>query len=244
MIVKGVNYLIRKWMAQVSAAPSTDFHPYGELVSSKEKIEFDKIYSEGLLLSSTPKSLWRRDRFLNLYNFAKEASKLEGAIAECGCWKGLSSFVVANAIKTHKENYQGENFIIVDSFEGLSKPSTLDVYLNTQIKGKFFSSLNSTKENLRNFPNLQFLKGWIPEVLVEIKENTYAFVHIDLDLAIPTMSAIKYFYPRLINRGIIVCDDYGSVHWEGMRNELFEYCKNEKIKNVMLSTGQLIIFKS
>lgn len=244
MIVNIINFFIRKWLRNVSVASTKDFHPYEKFVQSKNKEDFNEIYKRGLVVTQTPESLWRKDRFLNLFNLAKGSIPFDGVIAECGCWKGLSAYVIASAVQSQDLNFKGENFFVIDSFEGLSKPDKLDGQMNISTDNKFFSDIEMTKKNLNEFSNITYIKGWIPNVLSEIPEKKYSFVHIDVDLATPTIEAMKYFFPRLTPAGLIVCDDYGSIHWHGMRKEVDSFCKNEGIKNIMLSTGQLILFKS
>jgi hypothetical protein len=67
------------------------------------------------------------------------------------------------------------------------------------MKSKFDSPLESTKANLKEFPDINFNKGWIPEVFKVIPERVYAFVHIDVDLASPTIALWSLFSstPRL-----------------------------------------------
>ena len=220
-----------------------DIHPYYDSISSHIKSVFDDVYTEGSDITRTPKSLWRRDRFLNLYSFALDAAKKNGAIAECGCWKGLSAFVIASAIKSTRPSYLGEDFYIIDSFEGLSVPNVEESDIPFNTTGKFAESVSNVKKNLREFPGISFKKGWIPQVFSSLEKNKYALVHIDVDLADPTLESVKYFYPQLMLGGVIICDDYGGIIWKSMRNHLDLLIKEMSLRTLFFSTGQLVIVK-
>lgn len=55
---------------------------------------------------------------------------------------------------------------------------------------------------------------------------------------------MAYFYPRLVRGGIIVCDDYGSKVWDGTKEAVDAWLdKQDSIRFIQLSTGQLLILK-
>jgi hypothetical protein len=53
-------------------------------------------------------------------------------------------------------------------------------------------------------------------------------VHIDVDLYQPYVDSIEFFYPRLLDGGVMVFDDYGSAGFMGARkavDEMREKCR-------------------
>lgn len=243
-IRKFLNALIRRYFRYIDRSVlKEEYHPYYDSVASSTKSTFEQIYQKGIDTTGTPKSLWRRDRFLNLFSFALEAAKRGGAFAECGCWKGLSAYVIASANKQVNQEYLGEGFYIIDSFEGLSAPSKNETDIPFSTVGKFLEGEQKVKENLSVFSKIKFIKGWIPEVFKHLEEKKYVFVHVDVDLAHPTIESIKYFFPRLAPGGVIICDDYGGIIWKSMRQELDLLIKEQNIRTLFLSTGQLVMFK-
>jgi len=47
------------------------------------------------------------------------------------------------------------------------------------------------------------------------------FVHLDADLYDPTLSGLRFFYPRLSKRGILLVHDYNA--WPGARRAVDEF---------------------
>ncbi|MEK7177168.1 MAG: TylF/MycF/NovP-related O-methyltransferase [Patescibacteria group bacterium] len=234
--------IIRRYLTKDHSI-TREFHPYYDFVDTNNKRFFDITHTEGIRITKTPYSVWRRDRFLNLSFLLEYIRNFGGAYAECGAWRGLSSFVICSTIKHQQPEFLGENYHIVDSFEGLSSPTNADGVINISTNKRFACDIDTVQKNLSMFPKIKYHKGWIPEILSGLPEEKYKFVHIDLDLAAPTIGALDYFMSRMLPGGIIVCDDYGGVIWHGMRAEVDKYCKERKISKILeLSTGQLVIF--
>jgi O-methyltransferase len=214
---------------------------------------FNKIYQQGLERSGTPNAKRRPERFYNTVQLFLQTLDLPGSMAECGCWKGLSSFIFCHYIRTGDETFRGENYHIFDSFQGLNTPTGLDNLPQTTtksleskfgtVRGAFQADLKHVKNTLVDFPQIRFHKGWMPKLFSSLPEKTYRFVHVDVDLYEPTFGAVAYFYPRLVSGGLIVCDDYGSLAWPGAKRAIDAYCQRMEIKPLILSTGQAILFK-
>ena len=70
--------------------------------------------------------------------------------------------------------------------------------------------------------NILFHKGPFPLTVEDLKEDQYAFVHLDADLYQPTLAALRYFYPKLSAGGVIIVHDYNH-HWDGARKAVTEF---------------------
>ena len=86
-------------------------------------------------------------------------------------------------------------------------------------------------------------KGWVPDVFREQPDRRYRFVHVDLDLAKPTVGAMSYFMPRIVPGGALICDDYGSHHWTGTRDLVDKFVSENNVPVLRLSTGQILLCK-
>ena len=85
-------------------------------------------------------------------------------------------------------------------------------------KTQFVSNDEFVKnEVLKDFKFVEIFKGWIPEKFNKVKDKKFSFVHIDVDLYEPTLQSLEFFFPRLIEGGIIVCDDYNSFGFDGAK---------------------------
>lgn len=154
---------------------------------------------------------------------------------ECGCWKGHSSYLISKLIFDSKKKV---SFHIFDSFEGLSKSTIEDSLYHRKspndkkrISNFFRSNENFVKNHvLKSFNFVKTYKGWIPSRFYEVKNKKFSFIHIDVDLYKPTIESLNFFYPRVVDGGIIVCDDYNVTGFPGAKKAWDDFFRNKKIK--------------
>jgi hypothetical protein len=220
---------------------------------------FQTEYARGLAMTGTPEAgLFtgnkRQSRFYNLLALHRWASAVQGWQVECGCWKGLSAYLLNHQLRRLTPGHDGTGFMIVDSFEGLSAPGPEDgsrKALNPSLftgeashpAGTYACPQDAVRKALAEFPGIEMYPGWIPGVLSRLPERRYAFVHVDLDLHDPIRGAIDYFYPRLEPGGVMVFDDYGSLFWPGAKKAVEEGAAAAGTVPVALSSGQAFIVR-
>lgn len=178
------------------------------------------------------------DRRWMLYQLSRLVDGVAGDTAECGVFEGAGSEVIC---KTTQNSENTRSHCIFDSFEGLSVPGDSDgEYWGS---GDMACSEDVVKKNLAELGNIDIFKGLIPSRFPEVSERKFCFVHIDVDLYQPTLDSIKFFYPRMNEGGIIVCDDYAFSSCPGATRAIDEYLKDKKEKMVLLSGGGGFLIK-
>jgi O-methyltransferase len=167
-----------------------------------------------------------------LQQLLRLAYGVPGDTAECGVYKGCSSYIM---LASNKSSSFDRAHHIFDSFEGLSKPSGVD--------GKYWSESDLSvdegvvKNNLSEFNRVKFYKGWIPERFNEVRDLKFSFVHVDVDLYDPTLESVRFFYDRLNDGGIFVCDDYGFLTCPGATLAINEFLLDKTEKMISLPGG-------
>ncbi len=155
-------------------------------------------------------------------------------VVECGTG-GLSStkFLV---YLLSKVQFQDKTFDAYDTFEGLplSKRN-----FNPKHLGLYSGSIDTFNTVFAQFPFVKAVKGLIPLSFSCPDENSYDFVHLDLDLYEGTISSLKHFFPRLKSRGIIQIDDYNITPWTGVNDAVNEYLKSLDCNTYIFSTLSL-----
>lgn len=189
----------------------------------------------------------RRQRHYTLVQLLKNSLQLNGDIVECGTWRGLSAYQIADVVK---KNGVPKEFHLFDSFEGLSKIEKIDdvnknELENERLRKEFAYGLDLVKNNLKEFKFISYNKGWIPERFNNVSNSKFCFVHIDVDLYSPIRDSIDFFYPRLVSGGIMVFDDYGySAQFPGAKKAVDESIITFKPRNfVALPSGQAFFIK-
>jgi O-methyltransferase len=195
---------------------------------------YDDAYLNASLATRTsPVPLRRRDRFLRLLRALEAVLPLDGLVAECGCAKGLSSFLLCSRLRQADPAFSGAGYEIYDSFQGLSEPGVEDQGVDADDDadapserdvraGRFAAPLEVVQQALAPFPAIAFFPGWIPAAFDQETSKKYRFVHVDVDLYQPTKASFEYFWPRLQPGAAMVCDDYG---WPGAKRAVREFCE-------------------
>ena len=120
----------------------------------------------------------------------------------------------------------------------------LSAIKNENLRFKYsYLDIETTKKNLNKFSNYSiYNKGFIPEVF-EKSENPekVSWLHIDLNSAEATISALEFFYERIVNNGIILFDDYGG--FEKTRIKIDNFFSDKRGHFINFPTGQGIFYK-
>ncbi|MBH32211.1 MAG: hypothetical protein CMD90_01000 [Gammaproteobacteria bacterium] len=152
-------------------------------------------------------------------------------LAEVGVFKGHSARIIHNLIQQNNKKLYLHLF---DSFEGLSdfgskdkEDSVIKDDKSREEMKLFFKADAVSAVSLNELNNTIVYKGWVPSKFEKVKDKLFKFVHIDVDLYEPTLDSLKFFYPRLKEGGVIICDDYNSREFPGARKAWDEYFGNE-----------------
>ncbi len=235
---KLMSALFRQGRIDEAYAAFGDFLATQRADDGADDADTASMYLKSLRATASPPSpLRRRARFQSLVRLLMETDGVGGAIAECGCFKGLSSHLMCSTLRKRDADYRGADYHIFDSFQGLSAPTLEDDVpedfaspkdiKSMCVEGAFAASLAEVRRNLAEFPAIEFHAGWIPLTFQGLPERSYRFVHVDVDLYNPTIDSFEYFHPRLAPGGMIVSDDYG---WPGARQALEDFCGQQGLK--------------
>ncbi len=123
-----------------------------------------------------------------------------------------------------------------DSFEGISAPLIEDG--NYWEKGNLACSESVIRENLKEFDFVVYHKGCIPTKFQEVSDVKFCFVHLDVDLYQPTLDSLTFFYEKMIQGGIILCDDYGFTTCPGAKKAMDSFFSDKHEEVVSLPTRQ------
>jgi O-methyltransferase len=178
-----------------------------------------------------------------LYAVARNvrARGVPGATAECGVRYGKSSFFILNGLAD-----PGRPHHLCDSFEGLSEPVAADAETGARRDawraGDLIADEQIARNQLKDFPQCRFHRGWIPDCFAGLEHDRFALVHIDVDLYEPTRAAFEFFHPRMSPGGVMICDDYGFASCPGARKAVDEYFSGRRDAPIELPSGQALVF--
>ena len=203
---------------------------------------FQKVWVEVTKETSTITGMPKMTRAYVLKDLLLANAPLRENVAECGVYQGATAIILASYLKEYELLKPDKRLLLFDSFEGLSEP---DPNLDGDFfrKGDFAADLHSIQKKLERFDFVEFWKGWIPERFEENSGRRFSFVHVDVDLYQPIKDCLEFFYPRLLERGMIVFDDYGLALCPGARKAVDEYLEARNTIAIWLPSGQGLVIK-
>ena len=177
-------------------------------------------------------------RCYGLQSAIRSVAHVEGDVAECGVRFARSTVSLKLADPRDRE------YFLFDSWEGLAEPTAEDH--TSQVKewqaGDIASDEAQARQNLAQWENIHFMRGWIPERFDEVADRKFAFVHVDVDLYDATRDSLNFFADRLSPGAVMLCDDYGSLKCPGARKACDEFVAERGAKLFESMTGQALIF--
>jgi hypothetical protein len=167
------------------------------------------------------------------------ANEIEGAIVECGVWKGGSVAAIARTLLQLQDVRR--DLYLFDTFEGMSEPTSND----SDYSGKQASELLQENPSFRcgdapvdfvknvlskiGYPEerLRFVKGKVEETIPASAPDSISLLRLDTDWYESTKHELVHLFPRLSHNGVIIIDDYG--HWRGSRRACDEYFAENRV---------------
>lgn len=224
---------VRQELARISAGLFGDFPISDDYKCWREDRQF---LADCRRLS--PLNAYSQDRKWALREYTRLSNRLDGDIAECGCYQGASAFFMAQA-STHGA------ICLFDSFEGLSEPEDIDRHARADVmpwhRGDLSASEQVVRQNLRDFDRIELYRGWIPDRFSEVQSRRFRLVHIDVDLYQPTRDSLEFFFPRLVRGGVIILDDYGFLTCPGAKEAADSFARDHGLEILHLPTGQGVL---
>ena len=224
------------FIAKKAAAPAVASSPgSGDVVFAPMSLwRTDAAF--GKLMSQIPYTLVDRVRCFMLYQFAQQASRLEGEFAEIGVYKGGTAKLMAKTIEA-----TGKVIHLFDTFEGM--PET-DPDKDHHLKGDFDdTSLAQVKKSLDGCGNVRFYPGYFPATAGPIKDLSFSLAHIDVDIYQSVRDCCDFFYPRMTRGGLMVFDDYGFESCPGAKAAVDEFFHDKPERPCYNITGQCLVTK-
>lgn len=171
-----------------------------------------------------------------------ERHRVEGAIVECGVWKGGAMMSAALALLESGE--PSRELYLYDTYEGMSEPGAQDVSLSgeratdrfsrsqTEQSGWCRSSLDEVRRNLEGarYPPalLHFVEGRVEDTIPAVLPSKIAVLRLDTDWYESTRHELVHLFPLLQKDGVLIIDDYG--HWQGARAAVDEYIEQRGLR--------------
>jgi O-methyltransferase len=178
------------------------------------------------------------DRLYTLWQAVLAAPPGAAAI-EIGSYRGGSARFIAEAFQARG---QTPRFYLCDTFAGPVETDP-NIDIGHRNAGKYETvSAQATAEYLSGYPALELVEGDIVETSRQLPEQSYGFVHVDVNYYPSTAFCLRFFAPRLADDSVMVIDDYGFVTCPGVKQAADEFvAQHPQFRLWHLLTGQAIL---
>ncbi len=182
------------------------------------------------------RSLFARFSLANRLNNAGDSARLwsfilnikqvlrddvEGDFAELGVFRGNTAAVLA-----HFALAAGRTVHLFDTFEGFDDQDLKGLDVGAR-KQEFEGTSVATVRKIIGpaWSACRLAVGYFPQSIEPVHASRrYAVVSLDCDLYEPMKSGLEFFYPRMPKGGLFMLHDYSSLHWQGARRAIDEFC--------------------
>ncbi|WP_027085811.1 TylF/MycF/NovP-related O-methyltransferase [Cohnella panacarvi] len=180
------------------------------------------IYDE----DTYPRTRWLKD-FSN-YIYSKE---IKGSVAECGVYRGYFSEFINKYFYDRKlylfDTFTGFDQKDMDAERALNNPQ----YNNSKFaKGIPFKHTNEeiVLNRMQFKQNCILKKGYFPESAFDV-DDSFCFVNLDMDLYAPMLSALEFFWDKMVSGGVILLHDYFHPELPGVSKAVHDFENKMKI---------------
>lgn len=189
-------------------------------------------------------------------------ARLDGAIVECGVWKGGSMMCAAMAL--HECQDESREFYLFDTFE-FEVPYAPDS-ADGQRAATSYARASQTPESerrekvVRNMKDVEarlqetgyptskvhLVAGKVEDTLPERAPERISLLRLDTDLYQPTLHQLRCLFPRLEQGGVLIIDDYDDPTWPGVRKAVDEYLESNNVRLLLhrVDSGSRMAVKS
>jgi hypothetical protein len=209
---------------------------------------FRAAYARGVEASngSDPQMEWRVHVALWA---ASTALRAQGDFVECGVNAGFMSSAIMRSLDWRGS---GRRFYLIDTFSGpvLSQYSPREIERGRAANaesalaaGAYVTDLERVRANFSEWPNAVVVQGAVPDILSAVSFRDVAFLHLDMNCALPEKAALEFFWERLSPGAVVLLDDYAYFGNEGQAEAIDDLSARLGFRILSLPTGQGLIVK-
>lgn len=172
----------------------------------------------------------------------RSAAKLPGDFVECGVFQGFYSAVLLRYLDFAASE---KRMWLYDSFSGLSEDYSTEK--ERKVVGGAYEDRPSWYEDVckrfEMYPNVEVIRGIVPDVLRESAPETIAMLHLDMNAGAAEVAALDALFDRVVEGGFVLLDDFGRFETSELHHGLEEWLNAHGHSVLELPTGQGLVIK-
>jgi len=159
----------------------------------------------------------------NLRYYTELTKDVPGDLAEIGVCLGGTASVIYDVMNPNKRLYLFDTFELGFVGVGENDPNWIREP-QPDMTTKAAQAYSSIVEYFKDKPQVTLVKGSFPQSGQDLlKDKKFSFVHLDVDIYLPTKESLEFFYPRMSVGGVFVIHDYMHQDLKGVKKAVDEF---------------------
>lgn len=166
--------------------------------------------------------------------------EIMGNVAECGVFRGECARFI-NHYFPDRKLYLCDTFEGFDSGDMQYEKENSEAFEKSRFSNQSFfveTGCGFVMEKMPYPQNVVIRKGYFPESMQNV-EDRFCFVNLDMDLYVPMLNGLRFFWDKMVSNGCILLHDYFSDVFQGVRQavDTFEREREIQITKVPIGDG-------
>jgi len=185
-------------------------------------------------------------KYVQNLKLVEKFKNVQGAIVECGTWKG--GMIGGMATLLHNQNRE---YFLYDSFEGLPEAKDIDgsdaiLWQNNVDSDDYLNNCSAEEEfadasmKMAQATNYTITKGWFKDTLPSFPDKKIAILRLDGDWYESTMDCLNNLFSKMTPGGVIIIDDYYT--WEGCSKAIHDFFSQHKLNTRVFQFNNTICY--
>jgi hypothetical protein len=176
---------------------------------------------------------------------ATQAARLPGDFVECGVDTGLLSMAVCEWLDFNRLD---KEFWLFDTFRGIPEEQMTEAD-RTGIGGwhnreSYEECFERARQNFAPWPRCRLVRGAVPATLAAFPPGrAVAYLSIDMNIVLPEIAALDFFWDRLVPGAVVLLDDYGWATHRAQREAFDAFARDRGAMILSVPTGQGVLIR-
>ena len=177
---------------------------------------------------------------------AGHAARLDGDFVECGVNTGMLSLAICDYLGFAD---LAREFWLFDTFAGIPPHQMTDTERDGiggwHNKHSYVECYEAVARSFAPFPNARLVRGEVPATLARFPpDRGVAYLSIDMNIVLPEIAALEFFWPKLVPGAVVLLDDYGWATHRAQKAGMDAFAARQGCGILSLPTGQGILLKT
>jgi O-methyltransferase len=174
---------------------------------------------------------------------ATQAARLPGDFVECGVDTGVLSVAICEGLDFNRLD---KDFWLFNTYKGIPDAQMTEAERNGiggwHNRGSYSECFAQAAANFASWPRCKLVRGAVPATLEAFPlDRRVADLSIDMNIVMPEIAAIEFFWDRMTPGGIVLPDDYGWATHAAQRVAFDAFARAHDAMILSVPTGQGIM---